>query len=80
MENFKKGDVVKLKSGGPAMTLNGYDPKEGGKAVCVVWFTKDNQFKSEWVDIKSLRHVSAKEIQNENERRVNERALGKAQG
>lgn len=37
MDEFKPGDLVKLKSGGPAMTVESVDRKEGG-FVCL-WFT-----------------------------------------
>jgi uncharacterized protein YodC (DUF2158 family) len=34
--NFKKGDIVQLKSGGPAMTVE--DPKVYSGDVACVWF------------------------------------------
>ena len=34
-EQFRAGDVVQLKSGGPAMTVDGYD--DAGLVVCS-WF------------------------------------------
>ena len=46
MSDFKKGDVVELKSGGPKMTIQDLGdfgptgPEEG--ALCV-WFDKDKQ-------------------------------------
>lgn len=39
MANFNIGDVVRLKSGGPAMTVEAVAPSGGG-LVCV-WFNKD---------------------------------------
>ncbi len=38
MADFKQGDVVRLKSGGPAMTV---ETTEGGETVCV-WFGLDH--------------------------------------
>lgn len=35
-ENFKNGDIVQLKSGGPKMTIDGVDSDFG---VHAVWFT-----------------------------------------
>jgi uncharacterized protein YodC (DUF2158 family) len=36
---FKTGDIVRLKSGGPKMTVNGYTPY--GQVECV-WFRRHN--------------------------------------
>jgi len=38
-DSFKPGDVVRLKSGGPAMTITGKAPRTGGWVV--VWFSGD---------------------------------------
>jgi uncharacterized protein YodC (DUF2158 family) len=38
MSSFKAGDVVRLKSGGPGMTI---DAIEGDQCVCL-WFGNDN--------------------------------------
>lgn len=38
---FNNGDVVKLNSGGPKMTVSGYG--DDGRVVCV-WFEKSKQF------------------------------------
>ncbi len=38
MADFAPGDVVRLKSGGPAMTIDGI---ENGHCVCL-WFGNDN--------------------------------------
>jgi uncharacterized protein YodC (DUF2158 family) len=38
MTDFAPGDVVRLKSGGPAMTIDGI---ENGHCVCL-WFGNDN--------------------------------------
>jgi uncharacterized protein YodC (DUF2158 family) len=39
MEDFKPGDVVQVKSGGPSMTIASI---EGGQALCQ-WFDKNTQ-------------------------------------
>jgi len=36
MDNFKKGDTVRLKSGGPVMTIGGQE--HGGSRVMCEWF------------------------------------------
>ncbi len=36
-QKFKPGDVVVLKSGGPAMTVKYYEPKDGADVTCT-WF------------------------------------------
>lgn len=41
MAQFKVGDVVELKSGGPAMTVEGIDPGTG-RVVCK-WFVKNEE-------------------------------------
>ncbi|TCB48389.1 DUF2158 domain-containing protein [Acinetobacter terrestris] len=38
MSDLKVGDVVYLKSGGPAMTVNAITPSMIAKAVVCVWF------------------------------------------
>lgn len=38
MSDLKTGDVVYLKSGGPAMTVNAITPSMIAKAVVCVWF------------------------------------------
>ena len=37
---FKTGDIVKLKSGSPVMTVKCYDPPDGTDVTCS-WFWKD---------------------------------------
>ena len=36
MPQFKQGDTVRIKSGGPLMTVNGYTAT--GEVVCTYWF------------------------------------------
>ena len=42
MANFKEGDVVVLKSGGPPMTVKSI---QGNRVICVWWDEKTNDFK-----------------------------------
>ena len=52
MSNIKKGDVVYLKSGGPAMTVQNIDSNE---VVCI-WFNNDNeQALTKIFDIEALK-------------------------
>jgi len=50
MNEFKLGDVVKLRAGGPRMTINGY---ADGKCECV-WFEGSELFKGAFPE-ESLR-------------------------
>ena len=43
MAIFNEGDVVSLKSGGPAMTVDGYS--DNGKVICV-WFESNKREES----------------------------------
>ena len=45
IEGFETGAVVRLKSGGPAMTVNYSD--ESDQSVHCYWFTKDRQVVSD---------------------------------
>lgn len=40
---FKAGDVVRLKSGGPAMTIEKIGQTGGHEAVFCTWFEKNEQ-------------------------------------
>jgi uncharacterized protein YodC (DUF2158 family) len=40
-QNFKMGDAVQHKSGGPKMIVKGYEPKDGEEVVCE-WMNKDD--------------------------------------
>lgn len=42
MSNFKIGDVVQLKSGGPTMTVS--ETNDAGMAVCT-WFDSEHELK-----------------------------------
>ncbi|WP_398482298.1 YodC family protein [Tardiphaga sp.] len=41
MADFKEGDMVRVKSGGPTMTVNYIRPDEGREIQCV-WFNHEN--------------------------------------
>jgi uncharacterized protein YodC (DUF2158 family) len=51
MPTFKNGDIVKLKSGGPKMTVNGEEVN--GYVECM-WFTKADERRSESFDVGAL--------------------------
>jgi len=51
MNEFKIGDVVQLKSGGPLMTIENFD--EDNKACCV-WFI-DNKQQYGLFEIKTIK-------------------------
>lgn len=41
MSEFKAGDVISLKSGGPAMTVSGaFDQDDGQKCVRAAWYAE----------------------------------------
>lgn len=49
MEDFKVGDIVKLKSGGPKMTVSNTDKGIDDKNVIeCIWFQKENKFSDEF--------------------------------
>lgn len=41
MNDFKPGDTVQLKSGGPVMTIESMEAGEGVTYALCVWFVKD---------------------------------------
>lgn len=43
-EEFEKGDVVELKSGGPKMTVSDIGEHYGEKKIWCVWFEKTKKF------------------------------------
>lgn len=47
MANFKKGDIVILKSGGPPMTVKSLQEK---KVICVWWDEQINDYKEREFD------------------------------
>jgi len=58
MEEFNSGDVVKLKSGGPLMTVMEIDKKKQ-KVLCC-WFNKDEKFDSTEFDKNMLIKIEHK--------------------
>lgn len=81
MDEFKPGDLVKLKSGGPAMTVESVDRKEGG-FVCL-WFT-DGELDSDTFVSAVLVMISPEDIsmtaaeKNEALRKMHENAAAAA--
>lgn len=57
-DQFKPGDVVKLKSGGPAMTVNAVGEQFGGGIrVWCDWFEGSKKFSSDF-EPSALKHAS----------------------
>ena len=56
-EDFNVGDVVRLKSGGPNMTIDG---TAGSRLVCA-WFDADNAYRMRSFDQGALEKVTAKD-------------------
>lgn len=62
MDDIKPGDVVKLKSGGPEMTVTGEKDQFGFQdknAINCQWFA-DDKLKSAWFQKACLAHVKKK--------------------
>lgn len=51
---YKIGDVVRLKSGGPAMTVVALSPKEDKSRVCCGWIGDDGAFHDNWFHVDCL--------------------------
>lgn len=45
--NFSKGDTVRLKSGGPTMTIENIQTIKGNVNIVCTWFDKDNKYFSQ---------------------------------
>jgi len=55
MEQFKKGDVVQLKSGGPKMTVDEIETTQSGVEVICVWYNdKSNSFERKGFSVEAL--------------------------
>lgn len=44
--SFNKGDTVRLKSGGPTMTVENIQTIKGNVVIICTWFDKDNKYNS----------------------------------
>lgn len=51
MSEFKIGDIVRLKSGGPSLTVCAHYPDSN---LYCSWFTEDGEFKSNRFVVESL--------------------------
>ncbi len=58
MEEFKSGDVVKLKSSGPLMTVMETDKRKQMVRCC--WFNKDEKFDSSEFHKDMLKKIEIK--------------------
>lgn len=58
MTEFKVGDVVRLKSGGPSMTVVGFQKTHPSMASCV-WFLSGEELYKEFFTVESLMYASA---------------------
>ena len=45
-EAFKPGDVVQIKSGGPAMTVIGYSEFVNNNSILCLWFTEAGELRN----------------------------------
>ncbi|EDZ3666756.1 YodC family protein [Citrobacter koseri] len=52
--NFNKGDTVRLKSGGPTMTIDNIQTIKGNAVIVCTWFDKDNKYFSQVFSPESL--------------------------
>lgn len=58
MSNFKKGDVVRLKSGGPSMTvIADYPDHTNGPSVRCVWFYDQSKPSEDSFVVEALKLV-----------------------
>ncbi len=58
MSNFKAGDIVQLKSGGPNMTVDWVSNEEGVETASCSWFDEKNKRQFERFLVTSLVAVS----------------------
>ncbi len=55
MNDFKKGDVVELKSGSALMTVKGVTEKDGKSTVICTWMNGQQDIRSETFDAEVLK-------------------------
>lgn len=56
MEQISIGSVVKLKSGGPQMTVTGYGKKYGAGSILINLVEDKEQVKCQWFDSTGTLH------------------------
>ena len=68
VQKFANGDVVKLKSGGPKMTISGFNQQKQNnvqlakfKYLCL-WFDSEGKEKKTWFNEEVLNPVTKDEI------------------
>lgn len=59
MPQFKQGDTVRTKGGGPTMTVDAYTPS--GEVICTYWI-KDNNRKQENFVEATLEPISPEQM------------------
>jgi uncharacterized protein YodC (DUF2158 family) len=53
-EQLREGDVVRLNSGGPLMTILGYDEEKG---VRCKWFDNEGRIQEDWFPMWAIKKV-----------------------
>ena len=56
-QEFEMGDIVKLKSGGPPMTVNENRTIELDRMVQCIWFCNDGKVEKSWFPFETLEPV-----------------------
>jgi uncharacterized protein YodC (DUF2158 family) len=54
---FSKGDVVKLKSGGPSMTITSVESDYGTLSVFVTWFDEKSKVQTDSFPVETVSKV-----------------------
>ena len=57
-QNYKVGDTVQLKSGGPVMTVTGVGDNYGTSSVWCSWFTDKGDEKSSTFPIEAVKLIN----------------------
>jgi uncharacterized protein YodC (DUF2158 family) len=55
MDNFKAGDTVELKSGGPIMTISKIETRSDGNRALCQWFDERGEAKQAYYPLTSLK-------------------------